>query len=354
MIIFRGDDVPDSFDDLTFTRTDREGNIKPNYNVITGTKRKDNLVGTKGQDLINGGRKDDVLTGGTAKDRFVFDYGHGNDTITDFEDGVDLLEFTPHWPVFGSFTITGGNGDAKIEWDGGSILLKGVDHTDLTAEDFILDAPRRPLSESEKYPNTLITWGDEENSIYLQKVGYAVPVLPDDLSAENFIFEGADDDVGAVGKVNELEGTDASDTLTGSSGRDSVDGGAGNDKLIGRADNDVINGGVGRDTLVGNRGDDTLDGGRYSDTLIGGHGDDVLAGGKWKDTFAFDTGHENDVITDFEDGMDMINITASDVGFDDLTIADKGSDTVVTWDGGSITLEGVDHTALTVEDFIFG
>ncbi|MBC6437046.1 MAG: calcium-binding protein, partial [Rhodobacteraceae bacterium] len=48
-----------------------------------------------------------------------------------------------------------------------------------------------------------------------------------------------------------------------------------------------------------------------------------------------------------------IHITASDVGFDDLAIADKGSAVVVTWAGGSITLEGVDHTALTTEDFVF-
>ncbi|MBC6436659.1 MAG: hypothetical protein GDA52_00660, partial [Rhodobacteraceae bacterium] len=236
-------------------------------------------------------------------------------------------------------TITGNDeGDSIITWttDGteNSRVLEGVAQDALTITDNAEGA-------------AVITWNTKD-SITLEGVASAT------LTAEDFIFAGdADDKAGARGKINELDGTDASDTLTGSSGRDSVDGGAGNDRLIGRADNDVINGGVGRDTLAGNRGDDTLDGGRYSDTLIGGHGDDVLTGGKWKDTFAFDTGHGDDVITDFEDGMDLIQITASDVGFDDLAIADEGGDATITWAGGSITLEGVDHTALTAEDFVF-
>jgi len=41
-------------------------------------------------------------------------------------------------------------------------------------------------------------------------------------------------------------------------------------------------------------------------------------------------------------------------GFDDLAITDSVGDAVVTWNGGTLTLTGVDHTLLTVDDFLFG
>ncbi|MBD0865407.1 MAG: hypothetical protein GDA36_07290 [Rhodobacteraceae bacterium] len=59
-------------------------------------------------------------------------------------------------------------------------------------------------------------------------------------------------------------------------------------------------------------------------------------------------------ITDFQDGTDMLRITAANTGFADLTIADSAADVVVTLDGGTLTLTGVDHTLLTVDDFLFG
>ncbi|MBC6438028.1 MAG: hypothetical protein GDA52_07800, partial [Rhodobacteraceae bacterium] len=153
-----------------------------------------------------------------------------------------------------------------------------------------------------------------------------------------------------------IKGNGNNNSLTGTNGRDSINGFAGNDKLIGRRDDDVLTGGSGDDSLIGNIGNDTLRGNRGDDALIGGHGDDVLTGGMDADTFVFSSGHGNDTITDFADGSDMIRITASGVGFDDLAIANEGTDTdpaaVITWDGGTITLNGVAHTALTAGDFI--
>ena len=92
-----------------------------------------------------------------------------------------------------------------------------------------------------------------------------------------------------VGTIEELDGSDASDTLTGSAGNDylkgkggsdHLDGGAGDDHLYGDSDNpsyyagpdeDDLTGGPGNDRLVGNEDDDTLhldDGG--VDNLGGG------------------------------------------------------------------------------------
>ena len=65
-------------------------------------------------------------------------------------------------------------------------------------------------------------------------------------------------------------------------------------------------------------------------------------------------GFDGDSITDFEDGSDMLRITAANTGFADLTSADSADDVVVTWNGGTLTLTGVDHVLLTVDDFLFG
>ena len=67
---------------------------------LTGGEGKDELYGGEGNDELNGGdgkdklwggEGDDILTGGADKDTFIYTIGEGNDTITDFGDGKDLI-----------------------------------------------------------------------------------------------------------------------------------------------------------------------------------------------------------------------------------------------------------------------
>lgn len=60
---------------------------------LTGLLGNDLLDGGTGNDRIDGGGGDDTLTGSAGKDTFVFVEGGGNDTITDFELGVDVITF---------------------------------------------------------------------------------------------------------------------------------------------------------------------------------------------------------------------------------------------------------------------
>ncbi|MBC6438086.1 MAG: calcium-binding protein, partial [Rhodobacteraceae bacterium] len=273
--------------------------------TLTGDDAANHLNGGAGHDHLRSGTGNDMLIGGEGRDTFVFSSGHGNDTITDFADGSDLIQITASGVGFGDLTITNEGTDtdpaAVITWDGGTITLNGVAHTALTAGDFILDeAEVAPKPEPGPAP-------DQEP---------AAPKPP----------------------YKVIAGNGNNNSLTGTNGRDSINGFAGNDKLIGRRDDDVLTGGSGDDSLIGNTGNDTLRGNLGDDTLIGGHGDDVLTGGMNADTFVFSSGHGNDTITDFDDGVDLIQITASGVGFDDLAIASEGTDTesasVITWDGG--------------------
>jgi Ca2+-binding RTX toxin-like protein len=73
------------------------------------------------------------------------------------------------------------------------------------------------------------------------------------------------------------------DTITGSTGADSLDAGAGND---------VVAAGVGNDSVDGGAGNDSLDGGAGNDLLYGGTGNDTLAGGAGNDTFYGGTGQD--------------------------------------------------------------
>ena len=75
--------------------------------VITGDDGINDLNGYNGNDRLNGGLGDDVLTGGSGNDRFVFtDLAFGQDTITDFTNGQDKLDFTALGLTASDFTIT--------------------------------------------------------------------------------------------------------------------------------------------------------------------------------------------------------------------------------------------------------
>lgn len=100
------------------------------------------------------------------------------------------------------------------------------------------------------------------------------------------------------------------DTIFGRGGRDRIEAGAGDDLVKGGANNDTILGGDGADRLRGNRGDDVVDGGAGDDLVAGGRGDDTLTGGAGADRFFIWRATDSDTITDFEDGVDLIDLTA--------------------------------------------
>lgn len=83
----------------------------------------------------------------------------------------------------------------------------------------------------------------------------------------------------------------------------------GNDSLFGGDGEDSIEGGVGNDKLYGNDGDDVLWGGVGLDLVVGGDGDDVMSGGSQSDVFRIGKHSGDDVIVDFQNGLDVIDLT---------------------------------------------
>jgi Ca2+-binding RTX toxin-like protein len=107
-----------------------------------------------------------------------------------------------------------------------------------------------------------------------------------------FLFSGdEEDDASTPLNVTENEafnGSDASETITGTAlgdtifaagGDDTVEGAGGEDYVYGGEGNDTVNGGDAHDHIYGDAGDDTLNGGNDRDSIAGGSGNDTIHGG---------------------------------------------------------------------------
>ena len=113
---------------------------------LFGGEGDDTLDGGTEADLLVGGQGDDVLTGGAGADTFVFTPDHGDDTITDFALGEDLIDLS-------SLEGIAGFEDVNIETygmttvielaccGGGLVRLEGVDANNFDADDFVFYQP---------------------------------------------------------------------------------------------------------------------------------------------------------------------------------------------------------------------
>lgn len=200
--------------------------------------------------------------------------------------------------------------------------------------------------------------------------------------------------------ANRINGGDYGDTLRGLGGDDFLMGWRGNDLLEGGLGNDTLEGGPGDDRLFGGEGLDTasyssagsgvqvdlsksgsqrtgagadwltsvenLIGSGFADRLRGnseinvidgGGGDDLLFGGRGADHFVFDAGDGADRITDFEDGLDLLDLRGyAGAAYSNTSIASVfGGHTLITLVGGeSILLVKVGSASISEADFLFG
>lgn len=142
------------------------------------------------------------------------------------------------------------------------------------------------------------------------------------------------------------------DIIYSGHGRDLVNSGSGNDTVYAGAGNDVVNGKSGDDLLDGGGQDDLLVGAEDNDTLIGGNDDDILWGdttdnaGGYADVFVFDNDDGNDVIKDFEVGVDTIGLLD---GAGSLAINFDGTDTTITYGSTTITVEDAEVTLADID-----
>ena len=131
------------------------------------------------------------------------------------------------------------------------------------------------------------------------------------------------------------------DFVFGNKAGNDIELSGGSDKAHGRGGHDEIFGNGGRDFLIGGPGSDTLTGGLGSDTLKGGTGNDF---------FVLDDRSGKDVIKDFKEGEDRIDVPDPELAT--LRVSNTGHLTV-EYEGSWAILRGLIYSpALDPLDFV--
>ncbi|MFO1069112.1 MAG: calcium-binding protein [Geminicoccaceae bacterium] len=109
--------------------------------TIAGGAGDDTVYGGNGDDVILGGTGDDVQQGGWGDDRFVFLAGDGNDRITQFVRGEDVIDFAGYAGggsaalTFADLTLTPAGTAVVVKVGDLQITVEGV--TALSEDDFL-------------------------------------------------------------------------------------------------------------------------------------------------------------------------------------------------------------------------
>lgn len=301
------------------------------------------VFGANGNDRIFTGRGDDDLSGGGGDDWLVA--GEGDDTVFGNE---------------ANDTMMGGQGSDF--YDGGS----GRDTVDYRQSHAAIEMD---LRFGEGFGGTA-----EGDTLRL------VEGLRGSAFGDTLIGDAGGNTLRGGQGADRLDGSEGFDTLRGDGGADTMNGGAGSDTVTyagaregvvvnlslsgpasgGHAEGDVLFGienligSEAADSLTGTSGANQLSGGGGADFLNGNEGNDLLTGGAGAatDEFYFAPNDGTDTITDFQIGIDLINLTA--FGFttlsqisDNLELSDDGTDTYLNFTNINI------NSLIVVENRLF-
>lgn len=102
------------------------------------TSGDDDIIGTLLHgDVLSTGAGNDIVTGFGGNDVFVFTPGDGDDTIADFENGIDLIRIIGGPNSFDDLKITEVNGDAIVPYSAtDTIIFDGIAADLLSQDDF--------------------------------------------------------------------------------------------------------------------------------------------------------------------------------------------------------------------------
>ena len=391
----------------TATGGHAEGDEFAGIESIVGSTFGDTLVGGDGNDRLNGDRGDDILEGGAGADRL--DGGAGSDTVTyrnsnaavtvnlgngTFVGGhaegdqivnVETIEGSKHDDVLigdsGPNRLEGGEGKDELQGGDGDDLLLGGDDDDVLEGGRGFDRLDGGTgTDTVSFVNsgegiTVNLVFNDQTIINIENVigsDYLDSIRGD--SGENDLYgRGGDDELNGGAGNDRLFGEDGDDQLWGLSGADRLDGGDGIDIVVywssdaavtvdledgtgqgGHAEGDVI---VNVENLWGSDHNDVLSGDARSNRLYGSRGNDILEGRGGADRFIFEHSNGDDIILDFTDNEDLIDLSAIGLsGYDDLTLSSDSNGVTIDMTssgGGSILLENFDIANLDASDFIF-
>jgi Ca2+-binding RTX toxin-like protein len=310
-------------------------------NTISGLGGNDYIDGSLGADQLFGGNGNDTLHGGAGNDTIVG--GAGADMLFGGE-GIDTLDYSASTTGVSvdlwSNRVSGGEaeGDVIVGFEqiigtsSNDILFAGVVGRFIDAgqgndwlaihagtalggegDDFIDSYAGAAVIDGGSGIDT-VSYFHSEGGV---RVNLTLTGAQQGGFAHGDILSGIENLVGSERFGDELIGNSLDNTLTGLGGDDLINGGSGADRLFGGSGADRLHGGLGddaihgedgNDLLYGWGGDDIIFGGRGSDAIWSAAGNDTIYGGEARDIFIFEAGGGRDVIADFQDGIDRINI----------------------------------------------
>ncbi|MGA0539643.1 M10 family metallopeptidase C-terminal domain-containing protein [Neotabrizicola sp. VNH66] len=238
-----------------------------NNNLMVGSKYDDILIGLDGNDSLYGGDGDDQLNGDDLSYMGYRPSAGGFDDYLSGGNGNDSL-----YGNWGSDTLFGGMGDDLLSGDKGADQLHGGAGRDTIDYEASTGGVKINLG------NGTASGGDAEGDIF--------------------------------SSIENVNGSNYADALTGDLYDNRLSGREGNDTLLGAGGHDTLIGGWGNDVLVGGAGQDVLS------------GDQPLISGKGSDRFVFRAISDSivtamDTITDFHGGTgntvrDLIDLSEID------------------------------------------
>jgi Ca2+-binding RTX toxin-like protein len=90
-----------------------------------------------GSDVVNGGGND-LLYGGSGRDVFAFSSGWARDTVADYRDNYDKLDFSSSGAAnFAQLTVAQVGLDAVVSFGGNKVVLLGINAATINQADFI-------------------------------------------------------------------------------------------------------------------------------------------------------------------------------------------------------------------------
>jgi Ca2+-binding RTX toxin-like protein len=334
---------------------------------VTGGAGNDKLQGGLGDDYMTGGAGTDLIDGGAGRDSVdyqndyettatatglgvqinlatgiaVDNWGHA-DTLAGIEDATgsryaDTITGSATdnnlWGQAGNDTIVAGDGSDWVDGGDGADKLDGGAGDDRLVGGAGADT---------------INGGEGRDSVYYSHAFGTAPVSG--VGANVNLATGlAVDSWGNTDKlisIEDVNGSNYNDTITGSVGDNNLFANEGNDTLRAGAGNDWLDGGAGADTLLGEAGSDRFSGGAGNDKIDGGDGVDEVS--YWNGmpsgtvgvtvNLATGTARDNWGNSDTLAGIENVsgstlNDTITGNALDNSLRGDAGDDIVVAGDG---------------------
>lgn len=361
----------------------------------TGNALNNAIYGNAARNVLNGGAGIDTLAGGAGDDTY---YTDGRDIIREAaRQGTDSVRTSGHYTLpanvewlFSASTaglslggnplanrITGGVGADTLNGRGGADVLIGGSGNDV----YIVHPGASVVERPGGGIDTVLVANHYTMTAGVERL---------------IVTGGAAVSITGSREANHITGNGAANRLTGGGGRDTLAGGKGNDTYLidsddtvieraaqgydtaissgswtmsagvehlilsgsattgmGNAEANRITGNAAANRLFGGSGGDYLIGGAGNDRLTGGTGNDTLSGGAGSDRFIFFRAEGRDIITDFQNGYDRIEISTGAERYSDLSIAQAGANTLISFAGTQVILANFSARMVDPGDFVF-